>query len=64
MAEFERCLREQVDERIAGEADAKADFSKVDATKLTLIDTTAMDESVRHRQHHAQRRELLPRRAA
>ena len=46
MAEFERRLREHVDKRIAGDAGAKADFSKVDATKLTLIDTSAMDESV------------------
>ena len=46
VGEFERRLREHVDERIAGDAAAKADFSKLDATKLTLIDTAAMDESV------------------
>jgi len=46
MAEFERRLRQQVDTRISGDPATKADFSKVDATKLTLIDTTAMDESV------------------
>lgn len=46
MAEFERRLREHVDTRMSGEAATKADFSKVDATKLTLIDTAAMDESV------------------
>ncbi len=46
MSEFERRLREQVDLRIAGEGATKADFSKVDATKLTLIDTSAMDESI------------------
>jgi hypothetical protein len=46
MAEFERRLRQQVDSKIAGDAATKADFSKVDATKLTLIDTSAMDESV------------------
>jgi hypothetical protein len=46
MAEFERRLREQVDNRIAGDAAAKPDFSKVDASNLTLIDITAMDESV------------------
>ena len=46
MTEFERRLRQHVDARISGDAGAKADFSKVDATKLTLIDTSAMDESV------------------
>jgi hypothetical protein len=46
MAGFERCLREHIDKRMAGDAETKADFSKVDATKLTLIDTSAMDESV------------------
>ncbi len=46
MAEFERRLRQNVDTRISGEAATKADFSKVDATKLTLIDTSVMDESV------------------
>jgi hypothetical protein len=46
MAEFERRLRQQVDTKISGDAATKADFSKVDATKLTLIDTSAMDESV------------------
>ena len=46
MAEFERRLREQVNNRIAGDAAAKADFSKADTTNLTLIDITAMDEAV------------------
>ncbi len=46
MAEFEKRLRGDVDKRISGEPEAKADFSKVDATNLTLIDTSAMDESV------------------
>jgi hypothetical protein len=46
MAEFERQLRLLVDQRIKGEHQAKADFSAVDARKLTLIDTAAMDESV------------------
>ena len=46
MAEFERRLRQHVDTRISGDPATKADFSKVDATKLTLIDTSAMDESV------------------
>jgi hypothetical protein len=46
MAGFERFLREHIDKRMTGDAETKADFSKVDATKLTLIDTSAMDESV------------------
>jgi hypothetical protein len=46
MAEFERHLRQHVDERISGKTQLKADFSAVDARKLTLVDTDAMDESV------------------
>ena len=46
MADFERHLRELVDERISGKGLVKADFSAVDARKLTLVDTEAMDESV------------------
>jgi len=46
MADFERHLRELVDERINGKGQTKADFSAVDARKLTLVDTEAMDESV------------------
>ncbi len=46
MEEFERQLRSLIDERIAGKAVAKADFSKADAKNLTLVDTTSMDESV------------------
>jgi hypothetical protein len=46
MAQFERQLREGVDRRIKGEDESKADFSAVDARKLTLVDTAAMDESV------------------
>ncbi len=46
MAEFEKLLRKRVDDRIAGREEPKADFSKVDSSKLTLVDTTAMDESV------------------
>jgi len=46
MAEFERRLRTQIDDRIAGKVVAKTDFSKLDGDKLTLIDTHAMDESV------------------
>ncbi len=46
MSDFEKHLRKLVDERIEGKNDAKADFSSVDAKKLTLVDTSAMDESV------------------
>jgi hypothetical protein len=46
MAEFERSLRQHVDDRISGKDDQRADFSKVDVSKLTLVDTSAMDESV------------------
>jgi hypothetical protein len=46
MAGFERQLREMVDRRMAGEDSFKASFAAVDARNLTLVDTTAMDESV------------------
>ena len=46
MAEFERNLRQQVGRRLTGETHLKTDFSAVDARKLTLVDTVAMDESV------------------
>ena len=46
MAEFEQKLRKLIDERISGKEEIKADFSKVDANKLTLVDTSSMDESV------------------
>ena len=44
--EFERRLRVQVDDRIAGRIGAKTEFAKLETDKLTLIDTHAMDESV------------------
>jgi hypothetical protein len=46
MAEFERRLRQRIDEKIAGKEEAKADFSTVDISNLTLVDTQVMDESV------------------
>jgi hypothetical protein len=46
MAEFEKRLRTHIEERVSGRADEKADFSKVDATKLALIDLNTVDESV------------------
>ena len=46
IADFERHLRQLVDDRMDGKVAVKADFAKVDAKKLTLVDTSAMDESV------------------
>jgi len=46
MADFERILRKLVDERMSGNAPVKEHFSQVEVKKLTLVDTTAMDESV------------------
>src|SRR5258708_22175219 len=46
IADFERHLRQQSDDRMQGRVETKADFAKVDAKKLTLVDTSAMDESV------------------
>ncbi|MEP7061496.1 MAG: DUF1631 domain-containing protein [Betaproteobacteria bacterium] len=47
MTEFEKGLRKRVDDRIAGREE-RLEFatSDVDPSKLTLVDTTAMDESV------------------
>ncbi len=46
MHEFERRLRSAFNDRIAGRSDIKADFSKVDVNKLTLVENVTMDESV------------------
>ena len=46
LADFERHLRRLVAERIANKVETKADFTKVDAKKLALVDNSAMDESV------------------
>ena len=46
MAEFERQLKTLIDERIAGREAPKPEFSKVDATNLTLVETLSMDEAV------------------
>src|SRR5262245_18354540 len=46
LAAFEKSLRSHVNESIAGKEAAKADFSKVAADNLTLVDTSVMDESV------------------
>ncbi|HEY8623149.1 MAG TPA: DUF1631 family protein, partial [Casimicrobiaceae bacterium] len=46
MADFERNLRKLVDERMSGKIEPKEHFSQVEVNKLTLVDTSAMDESV------------------
>jgi Protein of unknown function (DUF1631) len=46
IADFERHLRQLVDDRFNGKVAVKADFAAVDAKKLTLIETSTMDESV------------------
>jgi hypothetical protein len=46
MAEFEKRLRKLIDARISDKPEIKADFSKIDSTKLTLVETAWMDESV------------------
>ena len=46
MAEFERQLRRNINDRIVGKVAEKQDFSKVDASNLTLVETSSMDESV------------------
>src|SRR4029453_10510251 len=46
MGEFERRMRTRVNDGISGKSADKADSSKVDVDKLTLVDTSAMDESV------------------
>ena len=46
MAEFEKRLRRRVDDRIAGKEEPRQNIADVDPTKLTLVDTSAMDESV------------------
>src|SRR6266513_4052255 len=46
MAEFEKQLRAHVEAGVRGDTVKKADFSAVDARKLTLVDTLAMDESI------------------
>ena len=46
MAEFERNLRKLVDERMSGKVEPREHFAQVEVKKLTLVDTSAMDESV------------------
>ncbi len=47
LADFERRLRGRIDERLSGADERnKQDFAKADLSELSLVDTTAMDESV------------------
>jgi hypothetical protein len=46
MAAFEKHLRAGIERKVSGKADPKTDFSKVDATKLALVDVTTLDHSV------------------
>ncbi|MCC6867312.1 MAG: DUF1631 domain-containing protein [Burkholderiales bacterium] len=46
MVEFERQLRQLIDERVAGRSERRQEFHKADATNLTLIETQSMDEAV------------------
>ncbi len=46
LAEFERRLRTQVDDRIAGRITPRTEFAKLESDKLTLVDTHSMDEAV------------------
>ncbi len=46
MVDFERNLRKLVDERMSGKVEVKEHFAQVEVKKLTLVDTSAMDESV------------------
>ncbi|MGC1817789.1 MAG: DUF1631 family protein, partial [Casimicrobiaceae bacterium] len=46
MAAFEKHLRADFEARVSGKAERKTDFSKVDATKLALVDAMTLDHSV------------------
>lgn len=46
MSEFEKRLRARIEDHVSGRAEAKADFSKADATKLALVELNIIDESV------------------
>src|SRR5450755_4086950 len=46
MADFEQNLRKLVDQRMSGKTEVKEHFSQVEVKKPTLVDTSAMDESV------------------
>ena len=46
LADFERRMRNKVDDRIAGKISQKTEFAKLGGDKLALIDTHAMDAAV------------------
>ncbi|MCC7042013.1 MAG: DUF1631 domain-containing protein [Burkholderiales bacterium] len=46
LAEFERQLRELIDDRVAGRSEPKVEFRKIDTSNLTLVETQSMDEAV------------------
>ncbi|MEP7206189.1 MAG: DUF1631 domain-containing protein [Casimicrobiaceae bacterium] len=46
LAAFEQNLRKGVDDRIAGKTEAKTDFAQLQATSLTLVADTTVEESV------------------
>ncbi|MEO5700426.1 MAG: DUF1631 domain-containing protein [Casimicrobiaceae bacterium] len=46
LAAFEQNLRKGVDERIAGKTEARTDFAQLQATGLTLVADTTVEESV------------------
>ncbi|HEX8741121.1 MAG TPA: DUF1631 family protein [Casimicrobiaceae bacterium] len=46
MAAFEKLLRTGIEARVASEPGARADFSKLDADELSLVDLTTLNQSV------------------
>ncbi|HEX7329150.1 MAG TPA: DUF1631 family protein [Casimicrobiaceae bacterium] len=46
MAAFEKLLRSGIEARIASEPGSRADFSKLDADELSLVDLTTLNQSV------------------
>lgn len=46
MAAFEKALRSGIDARIKGEPENRADFSKLEADDLTLVDLTTLNQSL------------------
>ncbi|MGA8033206.1 MAG: DUF1631 family protein, partial [Casimicrobiaceae bacterium] len=45
-ASFEKHLRADFEAKVSGKAEQKTDYSKVDATKLALVDAMTLDHSV------------------
>ncbi len=46
MTAFEKSIRERIDERLAGKAVERTDYTEVDGSNLELVDNTTMEESV------------------